>query len=76
LYEDLKLVNFVFFHFEGENECVASRLTACIYICVLRPHTLFLYLSFIRCNYYYVCVCDVLLCRQILYMKIRTWQVS
>jgi len=32
LYEDLELVNFVFFVFEGENECVASRLPPWIYI--------------------------------------------
>jgi hypothetical protein len=34
LYEDLELVNFVFFLLEGENESVASRLSACIYIFV------------------------------------------
>jgi len=39
LYADLGLVNFVFFHFEGENECVISRLTACIYIYVLKVMT-------------------------------------
>jgi len=44
LYEDLELVKFVFFHFEDENECVTTRLTAWTYIYwMLWAHTLFLY---------------------------------